>query len=142
MIHHRSQQPENPGRVVVLGATGFVGRALVQYLGELGIATRGLSTGQLDLEEPESADRLAATLDEADGLVFASALTPDRGKDAATLQQNLRMAEHVAAALHRRPCRHVIYLSSDAVYPNASGPIRETTPCDCAGLVWPDAPAP
>lgn len=136
MIQHGQTQPANPHRVVVLGATGFVGRDLVEYLGERGVETVGLSSAQLDLEEAEAADRLAAILEKDDALVFASALTPDRGKDAATLLRNLRMAENVAAALKRQPCQQVVYLSSDAVY-SEGNPLRETSPCDAPGLYGP-----
>ena len=127
MLTHLRQPPVPPSRVVVLGARGFVAAAVLLRLRGLGVATLGLSSTDLDLTAPGAAERLAALLREDDALVFVSALTPDRGRDIATLMKNLLMGQQVCAALAVRPCAHVVYLSTDAVYADAASHVREST---------------
>lgn len=85
----------------------------------------------LDLSAPESASALADLLRPDDTLLFASAIAPDKGRDASTFMRNVAMGHHVAAAVRRGPCRQVVYLSSVAVY-GATGdtPASERARCD------------
>jgi nucleoside-diphosphate-sugar epimerase len=114
--------------VVILGASGFVGRRLAERLQALQVGTALFSTPSLDLVQPASVDYLRGVLRPDDVLVFCSALTPDRGRDPATMMKNLRMAEHVGAALEQARCAHVVYVSSDAVYEESPNPVRDDTP--------------
>jgi nucleoside-diphosphate-sugar epimerase len=119
--------PEDPSRVVVLGATGFLGADLVQVLHAAGATVVGLGSREVDLRASDAAARLQAVLRPDDALVFASALTPDRGRDVGTFMQNLVMAEQVAATLTKAPCAHVVYVSSDAVYDDTDATVTEVT---------------
>jgi nucleoside-diphosphate-sugar epimerase len=133
MRHLRSSA--DPSRVVVLGASGFIGEALVTALSERGIPLVALSTRQCDLTQPSSANVLASQLGPDDTVVFASAITREKGRDAVTFMRNLAMACHVTMAIGRRPCGHVVYLSSDAVYGHASDePVSERTTCNPGDL--------
>jgi nucleoside-diphosphate-sugar epimerase len=105
-----------PARVVVLGARGFLGSALVRQLAAAGCPCLAPGRDALDLAAPEAAGALAALLRPDDAVVLAAALTPERGRDAATFRRNLLMAETVAGAVAARPVAHVVYLGSDAVY--------------------------
>lgn len=129
MLVHRDSSRARPERVVVLGARGFVAGALTRHLSEGGWSVHAVASSDLDLTDPASEGRLAELLTPGDALVFTSALTPDRGKDIATMMRNLQMAQHVCAALTRRPCAHVVYIGSDAVYDDAANPVRETSCC-------------
>jgi nucleoside-diphosphate-sugar epimerase len=134
MIHHHHATPVPPSRVVVLGASGFVGGDLVRHLKTQGIPTVACSSRSLNLERPEAVEALREQVREDDALVFVSALTPDRGKDVRTLMRNLTMGQHVAAFLEKSRCGHAVYLSSDAVYDDAANPVRETSSCNPAGF--------
>src|SRR5947208_1872702 len=112
MIHHLNEIPADPNRVIVLGGSGFLGRHLVARLQQHGVPVHSLSSKDLDLISPDSAQQLARIIQADDTVVFASCLTPDKGKDIGTTMKNLAMAEHVAAAIERSPCRHLIYISS------------------------------
>jgi nucleoside-diphosphate-sugar epimerase len=125
MIEHRYRTPKAPGRVVVLGASGFVGRDLVGHLSGLGIEAVGLSSRDLDLCQTDAAEWLQGSVEPSDAVVITSAITPDRGRDARTLIRNLTMGEQLAVFFSRARCAHVVYLSSDAVYPDAVNPVRE-----------------
>jgi nucleoside-diphosphate-sugar epimerase len=138
MLTHTVPSPIAPARVVILGANGFVARALRLELERAGIVTLALGSADLDLTEAQAAGKLAALLRPQDALVVTAALTPDKGKDLATLLKNLRMIEAVVAALAAQPCAHVVYFSSDAVYDDSVALVDERTtaaPKDLYGLM-------
>ena len=130
MICHLQSTPVNPSRVVILGASGFVGSDLLAYLREQRIVVVGYSSHELDLLKPQSVEQLRQAVLPDDVLVFASTITPDKGKDVRTLIKNLTMGEHVAAILEQAACRQVVYISSDAVYDDVANPVRVDSPCN------------
>lgn len=134
MLDHLSATPAAPARVVVLGARGTIGKALMARLAAERIPTLGLGSSELDLLATGAADLLAGLLRPDDAVLMLSALTPDKGRDIGTSMKNLRMAETVCAALARRPAGQVIYLSSDAVYAMGPALLSEDTPADPADL--------
>lgn len=127
-FEHRLSSPAEPARVVVLGSSGFVGSALVRDLEADGVSILPLGSADLDLTAPDAASALAALLRADDAVVFLSTLTPDKGRDLATLMRNLRMGEAVANAVQKQAIAHLLLMSSDAVYSYDSGLLSETTP--------------
>lgn len=127
MLTHRTSSLTSPARVVVLGARGFVASNLIGRLAGAGIAVRPVPASEIDLTQPSAVAGLVSLLREDDAVVFVSALTPDRGKDIATLMRNLQMGQHVAAALAARPVAHVVNVGSDAVYDDNANPVREAS---------------
>ena len=111
--------------MIVLGGSGFLGRALITRLMARGTPTEAPSSHDLDLTRPDAGRSLASRLRPDDALVFISALTPDKGKDIATMMKNLAMGEQVCAALASATCAHVVYISSDAVYHDDADPVSE-----------------
>jgi UDP-glucose 4-epimerase len=67
-------------------------------------------------------------------VVFLSAITPDKGKNIDALIANLRMGEQVCAALSAARPRHVVYISSDAVYRDTETFVDERAPADSPSL--------
>lgn len=116
MLTHLQPSPAAPARVVILGATGFIARALAAKLAAAKVPVLTVSSQQVDLTAADAGAKLTALLQAGDAVVMTSALTPDKGRDTATLMKNLRMAEGVATALAAQPVAHFVYLSSDAVY--------------------------
>lgn len=125
MLQHTHLTPQKPSRVVVLGAGGFIGGAILHRLQAAGIATSALGRPTFDLLAPHAATDLIPALQVTDTLVFVSAKAPV--KNPAMLLENLRMAEVVCAALHRQSVRHVVYISSDAVYKDSPEPLGESS---------------
>ena len=132
MLEHRQGEPIKPKRVVVIGAGGFVGGAVVRRLTRDGVPVHGLTRKEVDLLADGAAKRLAAALAADDSVVFVSALAPARTP--ALLVQNLRMAEAVGQALAARPVAHVVYVSSDAVYADDANPVTERSSCQPSSL--------
>ncbi len=125
MLTHHYAEARPPSRVVILGCNGFVGRELVAHLGANVVPLVALGRGDIDLAADDAAEKLSAVLQADDTLVFLSALTPDKGRGVAPFLENLRMGAAVCAALEHTPIGHLIYVSSDAVYPFSAGLINE-----------------
>ena len=90
MVTHHNSTLQFPPRVVVLGATGFLGRTLLDdVLKPAGVETVSIGSTQINLLEAGSVEALGKVVQEGDALVFASALTPDKGKDARTAMKNV-----------------------------------------------------
>ena len=128
MLTHLHSVAKHPARVIVIGGSGVIGKALLARLTATSIPVIAPNSRELDLLGPDATERLAAILRPGDAVVMLAALTPDRGRDNATFMKNLSMAEAVCAALAKVPSAQVVYLSSDAVYPFGQGVINEETP--------------
>lgn len=128
MITHRLPIPRAPERVVLFGAHGFIGKAIQARLQEDGVATLAVTSREVDLTLPASVAQLSGILKPEDTVVMLSALTPDKGRDIATLMKNLAMMQHLCAALEQTGCAHLVYFSSDAVYDNAIARVTEAVP--------------
>jgi nucleoside-diphosphate-sugar epimerase len=125
MITNLHESPRKPARVVVLGASGFIGGAIARRLRSEGVEVLALSRDSFDLLAPDATTRLKEELRPDDTLVFVSARAPV--KNVTMLMENIRMGEAVCAALKDRPVAHVIYISSDAVYKDSAEPISESS---------------
>jgi nucleoside-diphosphate-sugar epimerase len=120
MLAHQFASAVKPSRVVLLGANGFIALRLQRVLQDSGIPARAVGSREVDLTGGEAAGLLASLLQPEDCVVMASALTPDKGRDIATMMKNLRMAENVCAAIGEAKPAHFVYIGSDAVYDGRS----------------------
>ena len=120
-------------RVVILGASGFLGRALHSALAAQGVEVVDHSSQTLDLTRPAALAALDPVMTPGTALVVASALTPDRGQTPATFLANTTMATNLAAYLEQRRPGLLVYVGSDAVYGFGAAPVTEDTPVAPAG---------
>jgi UDP-glucose 4-epimerase len=127
MLEHLNQHPQRAERVVILGAGGFVGSAIVKSLQSQQVPVVSLTRQDLDLLANEAGAKLTAILKPTDTVILVSAVAP--AKTVPMLMQNLRMAETVCDVLSRIEVAHVIYISSDAVYVDSANPVSEDSPC-------------
>lgn len=125
MLKHTLPEQLSPERVVVAGAGGFVGKAIVDKLLAQGVNVKGVARQELDLLASDAAEKLTQMLCKSDTLVMISAQAPVKNND--MLINNLRMMSAVCTALHSVPVAHVIYVSSDAVYADSMAPLTEAS---------------
>jgi nucleoside-diphosphate-sugar epimerase len=132
MLIHGWPTARDPGRVTLLGANGFVARAVAERLDRAGVQVQRLSREVLDLTAGDAQTQLAARLDPGDVLVVAAARAPV--KTNAQLIENLTMMQAVCAAVAAVPPSHAIYVSSDAVYADDDAPLTEGSRAEPASL--------
>jgi UDP-glucose 4-epimerase len=120
------------GKVIVLGATGFLGQAIESALSKAGADVHGFSSKTLNLTDRAAFGVLDALAGPDATLIFASAVTPDKGRTVDALDANLQMAMNVGRYLEAHPFGKVVYVSSDAVYPMFDGVVTESWPVEPA----------
>lgn len=130
MITNQNVEPGKPARVVLIGAYGFIGKAVRAQIEAHGIQVVAPSSSDINLLEVSAAEKLSALIKPADAVVMLSVLAPDRGRDAGTLMKNLAMMQNLCTALGKTSCSHLIYFSSDAVYNSEVSRIADDTPSD------------
>lgn len=125
MLTHHTEAPAKPARVVVIGATGFIGGAIASLLDRRGVEVVRVGRAEADLLAVDAADRLAATLRPGDSVVAASAIAPCKNRS--MLEDNIRLANAIIEALTRVEPAHVVNISSDAVYGDLPVPLGENS---------------
>ena len=126
MLEHLNASPVPPKRVVVIGATGFVGGAIAKRMARDGIPVLGLGRKEVDLLQPDAVDKLKGLLKPQDAVVAASARAPVKNND--MLVDNMVMARAMVRALADAPVAHIVNVSSDAIYADGPVPLTELTP--------------
>lgn len=126
--------PYGLSKMVILGQTGFIGRALRTHLTAIGAESHGYSSETLDLKRSEALTALDDVLNADTTLVLLAALTPDRGITVDTFAGNVAMVVNVARLLETHAIRKCVYLSTDALYDKGANPVREDSPLDLASL--------
>lgn len=120
-----------PTRVIILGHTGFIGKALHTYLGKNTTSEiYGYSSSSINLIYRDSLNVLGNIIDEQTALVLTAAITRDRADTLDAFYSNITMVTNVARFLKSHRINKCIYLSSGSVYGNALDDlnINENTP--------------
>jgi UDP-glucose 4-epimerase len=109
---------------VIIGAAGFVGRAVVDRLSS---QTQVVPLGRqdVDLTGVDADRRLAGMLKPKDCCVFIAARAPC--KTPSMLAENVAMADNLCRALAMASIDHLVYVSSDAVYADSPCPLTEAS---------------
>jgi nucleoside-diphosphate-sugar epimerase len=121
---------------VILGHTGFLGRALFRHMADCGDRVRGLSSTEADLRDPSALSVVGDLLSRSSTVIVAAAITPDRGKGLVQYFDHTTILKNVARLLEDRPVERLIYVSTDALYstPKEGLLISETSPTACDDL--------
>jgi UDP-glucose 4-epimerase len=123
MLEHLNGAPQKPGRVVVIGAAGFVGNAVAARLEKDGVPVLRVGRKEVDLMSSDAESKLTKLLRSTDSVVAAAARAPV--KDSAMLVENMVMARAMVRAL--TSVAHVVNISSDAVYADSDKPLTESS---------------
>lgn len=116
-------------KAVLLGGTGFIGRALTRELEARGLSVEALGSRALDLAAPGAHLSLAERLD-GDTLLVGLFRSSAGMEPWARFAADLAMASNAARAVESRPPGAFCFLSSTAVYGNAASnlDVDESTP--------------
>lgn len=126
MLEHLNHQPVAPKRVVVIGAGGFVGGALVARLETAGVNVLAVGRKKVDLLAAQAAADLSSLLRPDDAVVAISAIAPC--KTPVMLRDNVNLSLALVQAIASVPVAHVVNISSDAVFADGPLPLTETSP--------------
>lgn len=132
MLEHLAPATLVPARVVVMGAGGFLGKAISDHIKRKGVPIQGITSKLLNLLDNDAPQRLADILRPNDTLVVISAIAPC--KDNGMLLQNIVMMMAVCAAIEKNVPAHVVYISSDAVYADDMKPLTENSCAEPSSL--------
>lgn len=102
-------------KVVILGSSGFIGSALLEYLQHRQIPVEGYSSSALDLTSPDSVDMLCMVIDDETILIMATRARPT-GDPVEAFSNDVAMATQVARCLARCRAKKCLYFSSLSVY--------------------------
>lgn len=116
MLEHLNSTLTKPARVVIVGAGGFVGGTAAQVLNAKGVATLNVTRAQVDLQQADAAQKLAALIQPQDVLLVTAAIAPC--KNGEQLLANIQMQQAICDAItaKKTDLSQVVYISSDAVY--------------------------
>ena len=126
MLYNNLVESKKPQRVVVVGASGFVGSAIVRALNAKGITVLELTRKNCDFLKSGAAEQFANLLRKDDAVVVTSAMAPC--KDPLMLKGNIELATTIVSSIAKIEPRHVINISSDAVYADTSSLLTEASP--------------
>ena len=110
MAESLNESARAPDRVVVIGAGGFVGSAIVNAARDRSFPVLPLGRGEVDLLADGSGIALKGLLAPGDAAVFVSALAPC--KDYAMFEANIRMARNALDGLTGASLSQLLYISS------------------------------
>jgi nucleoside-diphosphate-sugar epimerase len=119
--------PEFQGRLIVLGATGFVGSHVVKRAKEADWEVVSLSSREVDLSSDAAVASLAGVFKDGDTVIHGAAVVPTR--NAMDIVRNLLMTQHLVDSLASHEIAQVVVVSSDAVYGSESNVTNEASPC-------------
>jgi nucleoside-diphosphate-sugar epimerase len=126
MLEHLTPSPQKPRRVVVVGAGGFVGKAIAERVARDGVEVVRVARAEVDLLAPDASEKLAGMLRAGDSFVAVSAIAPC--KNAAMLKDNIVLSIALTQAAAAVDLAHVVNVSSDAVFMDLTVPMTEATP--------------
>ena len=136
MLQHLNATQTKPKRVVIIGASGFVGQSIQERLQASDVEVLPVSSSDINLLEPNSDKQLSKLLQQKDSIVTASAIAPC--KDLSMLKDNIILMENLFSAVQLANVSHILNISSDAIYTDSTEPLTEdsaTSPNSIHGIM-------
>ena len=115
----------NIGRVVILGSMSFIGKSIIAKFHDNNIRPVLISRKQVNFEKNDCFLKLKKILKKNDIIIFVVAVAPV--KNVVMLNKNLIIARNIIACLKTIKLKHLIYISSDAVYSDSNKKITENS---------------
>jgi len=126
----------NIGRVVILGSMSFIGKSIIAKFHDNNIRPVLISRKQVNFEKNDCFSKLKKILKKNDIIIFIAAVAPV--KNIVMLNKNLIIARNIIACIKTIKLKHLIYISSDAVYSDSKKKIAEdseTVPSSLHGFM-------
>ena len=98
--------------IIILGSKSFIGKEIIKKLNNKHLIL--IHRKKIDLEKKNSIFKLRKLYKKNDILVFIAAIAPV--KNIEMLNRNLIICENVLKSLENIKLKHLVYISSDAVY--------------------------
>lgn len=114
-------------RTLVLGGTGFIGRALTSLMAERGMDFISIGSKDINLGSEGAHEKVSDLASRCSSVVFLSAKAPT--KTITDLCRNSMITESVCKGLAQvSTIKHLTLISSDAVYSSRESFVSEATP--------------
>jgi len=122
-FNNRSEK--KPKRVVILGTSGVISSNLQKVLKKKNINILLVGRSKLDLKNENTSKVLARKIKKEDVVVFIATEAPV--KNIKMFINNLKICRTVCNSLKKKKIRHLVYISSDAVYTDVIEKISENS---------------
>lgn len=112
-------------RVVVFGAAGFVGAAIIKALNKDKYEAVPVTRKECDLADAKSVQAIKSLVKDGDIVVCAAAKAPAKNWD--MLVENVAMITHFVEGLKDKKLAYLLNISSDAIYADSMAPLTESS---------------
>ncbi len=103
-------------KIVILGRAGFLGSCLYEnFSKEIGYEVYGFSSADINLSLPKECHKLLNVIDE-ESIVIMAATSLVKSKDFTSFRSDLDMLNNLAEILLLVGAKHLVYISSVAIY--------------------------
>lgn len=137
MLEHTAKPPARPSGVTVIRTETGIGSGLADHLDAAGMMVRRVDAEALaEMAEREATDHLAAAMEGCPALVLAADLPLVAPHRIDGCMANLRLAAAVVRLVESGAAQHLVYISSEAVYPPDVDHVNESScasACDLLG---------
>ena len=110
-------------RVVILGSGGIISSSLQKMLKERRINIMSIGRSKLDLKKENASKKLKKKIKNNDVVIFIAAEVPV--KNIEMFINNIKICKTVCYTLQKKKIKHLVYISSDAIYADVKGKISE-----------------
>ena len=114
---------DNQSRVIIFGKNGFIANHLIELLNKKNIKNIAISSKKINLLHNSSIKKIEKIIKEKDVIVFISALAPVKNLN--MYNKNIKMITNFMLGVENKNFKHLIYISSDAVYSDSHLKISE-----------------
>lgn len=114
-----------PQRVVIVGSNGFIGKHIYESLRYQNCNILSLTRNDINLLDNNAYNILKGYLKTDDALVICVAEAPV--KNTKMFRNNIIMMDNICKCISEISLKHVLYVSSDAVYSDSNNPLTETS---------------
>jgi nucleoside-diphosphate-sugar epimerase len=119
-------------RVLIIGSGGFISSALEKNFTKDNIKYVGIKRSKFDLTKNTTVKKLSKLIKKKDIIIFIAAQAPVKNEE--MLINNIKMIKTFVDVIKQKLPSYILYVSSDAVYSDSMGRIKETSPVEPKSL--------